>query len=574
MKHFILPFVIVVTLLLCNLLSQSRGSKDWFDIGSAAFAQQTVNAVNVANAFYDSGNSFIVFQDFGIPPDTGQATLSTLRIFEDGRELGPAHSWHSDIRGLGIGRFSHWGGTDGTSPSALYFSASDNSDPRRNGRTYTYRIDLQPAPVKAPPPTPAPITAPPSGAFYVSPEGSDSNPGTQAQPWRTLVYAASAAPAGATVVVTDGTYEEGEVSWQQNDITIMAEHKWQAVVNSISGCHPAFSAYASHVTIVDLRFSVSVNNPTCGSTTGANGTIRGWNTNDPQPGNPSSGYVGLTVRGVLVDSTNMVRYGGIKSNQDFTLVENSEIHTQLEMFDNDSSILRNNSVYDGTPNGVYVLAKGGCRNTMIYNNVVHLTQAGANLTGGYIDHGIMLGGAGGVYWDAANGYDCYNCVALNNVVINETNIPNASLLGFQGAQNSLIMNNVGIGGQIFMRQDNGGSNGHPITNNATFINNILMSDWKTTDATNGFAGWTGTGTTTVDYNLFYGYSNGLPWQAHAISGDPLFVDPASDWHLQGGSPALEGGTVVTMPAYLEGILDVSMSKDAAPRTAPWSLGVY
>jgi hypothetical protein len=244
------------------------------------------------------------------------------------------------------------------------------------------------------------------------------------------------------------------------------------------------------------------------------------------------------------------------------------------MFDNDGAILRNNTVYDGTPNGVYVLAKGGCRNTMIYNNVVHLTQAGANLAGGYIDHGIMLGGAGGVYWDPSNGYDCYNCVAFNNVVINETNIPNASLLGFQGAQNSLIMNNVGIGGQIFMRQDNGGPDGHPLTNNAIFMNNILVANGQTIDATNGFAGWTGTGTTTVDYNLFYGYSNGVPSQTHAISGDPLFVEPASDWHLLGGSPALGTGTVGTMPAYLGGLLDITKNKDDVPRAAPWSLGVY
>lgn len=34
---------------------------------------------------------------------------STLRLFEDGREIGPAHSHHDEIRNLGCGRFSHWG---------------------------------------------------------------------------------------------------------------------------------------------------------------------------------------------------------------------------------------------------------------------------------------------------------------------------------------------------------------------------------------------------------------------------------------------------------------------------------
>ncbi|MBB6235787.1 pectate lyase [Pedobacter sp. AK013] len=56
---------------------------------------------------------------------------SILRLFENGVELGPAHSVHDDIRNLGKGRFSHWGTT-------VIFSASDNTDPRTNGRSYTY----------------------------------------------------------------------------------------------------------------------------------------------------------------------------------------------------------------------------------------------------------------------------------------------------------------------------------------------------------------------------------------------------------------------------------------------------
>ncbi len=55
---------------------------------------------------------------------------STLRLYEDGRPLGPAHAIHDNIRKMGQGRFSHWG-------RALYFSASDNSDPNTNGKRYT-----------------------------------------------------------------------------------------------------------------------------------------------------------------------------------------------------------------------------------------------------------------------------------------------------------------------------------------------------------------------------------------------------------------------------------------------------
>jgi hypothetical protein len=52
-------------------------------------------------------------------------------LLEDGKPLSAPHSWHKDIRATGMGKYSHW--TD----TALYFSTSDNSDPRKNGRKYT-----------------------------------------------------------------------------------------------------------------------------------------------------------------------------------------------------------------------------------------------------------------------------------------------------------------------------------------------------------------------------------------------------------------------------------------------------
>ncbi|MFL5628700.1 MAG: hypothetical protein ACJ788_24225, partial [Ktedonobacteraceae bacterium] len=54
---------------------------------------------------------------------------STTQLFENGQPLGPAHSLREVIRSVGQGRFSHW-------RASLYFSTSDNSDPRTNGRVY------------------------------------------------------------------------------------------------------------------------------------------------------------------------------------------------------------------------------------------------------------------------------------------------------------------------------------------------------------------------------------------------------------------------------------------------------
>jgi hypothetical protein len=48
----------------------------------------------------------------------------------------------------------------------------------------------------------------PNSSFYVATTGNDSNPGTQAAPWRTIQHAANTARAGSTVNVRGGTYEE------------------------------------------------------------------------------------------------------------------------------------------------------------------------------------------------------------------------------------------------------------------------------------------------------------------------------------------------------------------------------
>ena len=51
-------------------------------------------------------------------------------VYEDGQLLPHANSMHDDIRALGGGRYSMW-------PDAVFFSTSDGSDPRTNGRRYT-----------------------------------------------------------------------------------------------------------------------------------------------------------------------------------------------------------------------------------------------------------------------------------------------------------------------------------------------------------------------------------------------------------------------------------------------------
>jgi len=60
---------------------------------------------------------------------TSDSQVSKLILLENGKVIGKPHALHDTIRTNGLGNYSHWG-------NSLYFSASDCSDPRANGRRY------------------------------------------------------------------------------------------------------------------------------------------------------------------------------------------------------------------------------------------------------------------------------------------------------------------------------------------------------------------------------------------------------------------------------------------------------
>jgi hypothetical protein len=58
-----------------------------------------------------------------------QPQQSSFLLLEDGEVIGTPHALHSDIREKGRGLWSHWG-------QNIFFSSSDGTDPRQNGREY------------------------------------------------------------------------------------------------------------------------------------------------------------------------------------------------------------------------------------------------------------------------------------------------------------------------------------------------------------------------------------------------------------------------------------------------------
>ncbi len=75
--------------------------------------------------------------ELSVPDDLETPNVSRLVLLEDGIPLTPSHASHDEIQRIGKGRYSHW---DDGNMEYLYFSTSDNSDPRINQRTYAVTV--------------------------------------------------------------------------------------------------------------------------------------------------------------------------------------------------------------------------------------------------------------------------------------------------------------------------------------------------------------------------------------------------------------------------------------------------
>ena len=106
----------------------------------------TTRSLPISAARSDSGCAYVVQLSRFTPAwpltrfngDAPSSDRSDLLLFESGRQIGPPHASHVAIRDKGLGRYSHWNDT-------LYFSATDCSDPRANGRSYTITASVSPS---------------------------------------------------------------------------------------------------------------------------------------------------------------------------------------------------------------------------------------------------------------------------------------------------------------------------------------------------------------------------------------------------------------------------------------------
>ncbi len=391
-----------------------------------------------------------------------------------------------------------------------------------------------------------------AGTYYISPAGSDSNPGSQSQPWRTIQKAADSLVAGDTVYILAGTYREGVTPQNSGSpgspITYAAYPGTVVTIDGASVDLPEWNGLFQVINQHDIRVS----------------GLRVINSG-PNPHNP--GILVESSRDIVIEN-NYVRHSsdsgiGVWSSQNVTIDHNevedacyNGYNESISVGGTDGFEVKNNHVHHNPKEGIDV--KDGSANGKVFRNLVHHTEA----VGIYVDawdkhvYNIQVY-ANGVHDVAADGFALgseqggllenirvYNNIAYNNkwvgIDLHSCCIAEHPVRNIQIVNNTLYNNGWDPwGGGISV--SNSQAEQVLIRNNITSQN--LYFQIAVDPATP-------TGNITIDHNLIDGFrdTEGEVRGSAYVEGDPKFKDTvAADFHLGQGSPAIDRGAGTAAP---------------------------
>ena len=400
-------------------------------------------------------------------------------------------------------------------------------------------------------------------------QASDSNPGTQALPWKTMQKAANTMAVGDTVIVQAGNYSERVTTARSgttgNPITFKASGT--VVMKGFSIDHDYITVDGFEITNTGGDYSISVS--------GSYGQILNNNIHDSDPNaNGDIMFMSTSSQGCTIKGNHL--WGSISYAGDYPLI---------------------------TLSGKNHLAEGNELGPIKDADAFRPFGSGHVIRNNYI-HDLTMSPSSGAHSDIIqafgdNGDESYNIVFENNLIVNsDGQMFMTSQDGVANIRDWDVRNNIWVNVAVQ------GNIGIP---NFRFYNNLLYNvDWA-----NGFAlalyreTWGAAHNAKIKNNIFIGpggldYTDGVPYvmdsgltgvetdynyvtgnpskgyparadfsEVHGINGgDPKFVNLAAwDFHLRAGSPAIDKGTAVA---------GFNSDKDGVsrPQGAGWDIGPY
>jgi hypothetical protein len=360
--------------------------------------------------------------------------------------------------------------------------------------------------------------------WYLSPSGSDSNAGTQSQPFRTVAHGITAANPGDTILLADGDYP-GDTPWGGGSTT-----GYLLMINKSGVPGAPITIQAEHQGMATLDCGNTFN----GSQTGCDGYIYFW-----------GGAAYWVVDGVVFANEYVA---GIDMNDATPAHDITVEHCTF------TQIGQHYSTDDFGYEGVYA-GPGQYNLTFTGNTFNNIGRTG----GLYIshDHGLYLHAS--------------NSTITNNIFhgpITGWGVQTAA--GFSGliANNTFAFNMNNNGGQIMLWDVAGGAitiqnnifynpnDGFAINNCGLQSPSVVVDHNLVTNGTIGGADTCGGGMTITPTNTSY--------------ADPMFVNGSTapyNFYYQSGSPAINTGITVSQ-------VPVDMAGTLRPQENIYDLGAY
>lgn len=360
--------------------------------------------------------------------------------------------------------------------------------------------------------------------YYVAEYGSDSSPGTEARPWRSVDKAADTMKAGDTVYVMAGSYSGFDVTKSGTADNYISYLAYPGDTPKIGQIY--FQYGASYNKFVGLEIT-----PASGG-----GVIMDHNNDHNIISNchiHQSGSVGIDLSG----------------GSDFNIIEDCTVHDVYYAFHtsgttNKGNIFRRNECYRIGDDGFNF--SPSTKDTQLIGNVIYDVDLNGNGTA----DGIHL-------------YDDGTAIVRGNLVYHDGGAT-GGVFWIHGGSNHIIENNTFVGLSNFTT-DYGGIIWLEYASNVTLKNNIAYSSNGSIGVVVGI-----NSSTNDDYNDWYNTGDsskcvyyGGEWKSvsqyqrengkglHCISKDPKFVDfDNRDFHLQSDSPCKGAGeNGIDMGAY-------------------------
>ena len=396
--------------------------------------------------------------------------------------------------------------------------------------------------------------------FHVATTGLDSNPGTEAAPWRTLQHGVDNVAPGDEIVVHAGTHSGARIESSGTVgayITLRAATGEAVILDVPAAGH-------KHDSILEIE------------TWEGPGIVAYWVIDGFEITGAGRSGIDLRLTHHIVVRDNRVHGSGLTG-----------IFTAFS----DDLLIEANESYANGEHGVYTSNSGdrpAIRDNLLHGNFaagIHMnadvSQGGDGvISGALVERNVIfgngVGGGSGINMDGVS-----SSIVRNNLIYDE-HASGISLFQQDGAvcsSDNLVANNtvvVAADGRWALNMPDAGCTGNQVFNNVFYT----AHSWRGAIA---IASPTPTGFAS-DYNAVMDRMSTdggdsritlAEWQtlghgAHSFIATPdqLFVDPAGgDFHLSPGGPAIDAGTALA---------DVTQDIEGLPRPQgnAWDIGAY